>query len=58
MKFSASIIIPVFNEINIIEKFTNKLIKTFNHIDIKYIFPVCENTSNKFSKKLVIVLLK
>ena len=37
MKFSFSIIIPVYNEINLIEKFVETS-KTFNNLDVKYIF--------------------
>ena len=38
MNASFSIIIPVYNEINIIEKFVDKLQKTFEHLNVKYIF--------------------
>ncbi len=38
MSASVSIIIPVFNEKKIIEKFVEKLLTTFSHLNIKYIF--------------------
>ncbi len=36
--FSFSIVIPVYNEINIIDKFVIKLLETFNHLKPKFIF--------------------
>ena len=38
MNIICSIIIPVYNEINVIEKFAEKLFKTFKDIKVKYIF--------------------
>ena len=38
MSVSFSIIIPVYNEVDIIEKFVDKLQKTFGHLKVKYIF--------------------
>ena len=38
MDVSFSIIIPVYNEVKIIEKFVDKLHKTFRHLNVKYIF--------------------
>ena len=32
------IIIPVYNEINVLEKFVSRLFKTFGHLKVKYIF--------------------
>ena len=49
MHFSFSIIIPVYNEIKIIEKFIDKLNKTFRHLNVKYIF--IDDGSKDGSKK-------
>ena len=38
MSVDFSIIVPVYNEINLIDKFVNKLVKTFKNLDVKYIF--------------------
>lgn len=38
MKINLSIIIPVYNEINLIEDFSLKLKETFKNVDTKYIF--------------------
>jgi len=38
MNISFSIIIPVYNEINIIEKFVKKLFDTFGNLKVKFIF--------------------
>ena len=38
MNINASIIVPVFNEINLIEKFINNLFETFKNEKIKFIF--------------------
>ena len=38
MSVDFSIIVPVYNEINLIDKFVNKLVKTFKDLDVKYIF--------------------
>ncbi len=38
MDVSFSIIIPVYNEVNIIEKFVVKLHKAFRNLNVKYIF--------------------
>ena len=33
-----SIIVPVYNEINYLERFTNNLIKSFHNQNVEYIF--------------------
>ncbi len=38
MNVSFSIIVPVYNEINIIEKFVKKLFETFRNLNVKFIF--------------------
>ncbi len=38
MSFSNSIIVPVYNEINLIENFVKKLSQTFNNLNTKFIF--------------------
>lgn len=38
MSIKASIVIPIYNEINLIEKFINKLNSTFSKLSIKFIF--------------------
>ena len=38
MSYSFSIIVPVYNEINIIEKFIKKLVSTFKDYNSKIIF--------------------
>ena len=38
MNVNASIVIPVFNEINLIERFVNKLFETFKSEKVKFIF--------------------
>ena len=37
MSVKISIIVPIYNEIKLIEKFINKLIVTFNDLEVKYI---------------------
>ncbi len=48
MNVSFSIIVPVYNEVKVIEKFVYKLIKTFRHLKVKYIF--IDDGSNDGSK--------
>ena len=38
MKVNASIVVPIFNEINLIESFVNNLFETFKNEKIKFIF--------------------
>ena len=38
MNVNASIVVPVFNEINLIERFVNNLFETFKSEKIKFIF--------------------
>ena len=38
MSFELSILVPIYNEINLIEKFTLKLFETFKNYSVKYIF--------------------
>ena len=38
MDVNASIVIPVFNEINLIDNFVNNLFKTFKERKVKFIF--------------------
>jgi glycosyltransferase involved in cell wall biosynthesis len=38
MSIKASIVVPIYNEINLIEKFINKLNLTFSKLNIKFIF--------------------
>ena len=38
MRSEISIVVPIYNEVKIIENFINKLFHTFNNIDVKYIF--------------------
>ena len=38
MNVNASIVVPVFNEINLIESFVNNLFETFKNEKVKFIF--------------------
>ena len=38
MNVNASIVVPVFNEINLIESFVNNLFATFKNEKVKFIF--------------------
>ena len=38
MKTNVSIIVPIYNEINLIERFINKLKSTFDNVESKFIF--------------------
>tara|TARA_B100001250_G_scaffold407887_1_gene429400 strand:+ start:144 stop:1175 length:1032 start_codon:yes stop_codon:yes gene_type:complete len=49
MNPKASIVIPIYNEINLIEKFINKLYSTFETLEIKFIF--IDDGSNDGSKE-------
>ena len=56
MNYSFSIIIPVYNEVNIIEKFTEKLNKTFKEFNAKIIFVndgSSDGTSEWLKKNLI-----
>ena len=52
IKKELSIIIPVYNEINLIEKFIKKLFKTFDQTITKFIF--VDDGSNDGSKEFLI----
>ena len=49
MNPKASIVIPIYNEINLIEKFINKLYSTFATLEVKFIF--IDDGSNDGSKE-------
>ena len=38
MNVNASIVVPIFNEINLIESFINNLFETFKNEKVKFIF--------------------
>ena len=38
MQIELTILIPVYNEVNLIEKFVKKLVNTFDNITVKYVF--------------------
>ena len=38
MQIELTILIPVYNEVNLLEKFVNNLVNTFDNITVKYVF--------------------
>ena len=38
MQIELTILIPVYNEVNLLEKFVNNLVNTFDNITAKYVF--------------------
>ena len=60
MQIELTILIPVYNEVNLLEKFVNNLVNTFDNITAKYVFIDDGSTdgSNEWLSKNIPIICK